>query len=59
MKKPTAPGRPAMPKGTARSETIRIRVTPAEKAVIESQGANPSEWARKKLLTGLPVKRIG
>ncbi len=46
-----------MPKGAARSETIRIRVTPAEKAAIEAQDSNPSEWVRKRLLNGISVKR--
>jgi hypothetical protein len=57
MKKPARPGRPPLAKGAARSETIRIRLTPAEKAAIEAQGGNPSEWARKRLLTGLPIKQ--
>jgi len=29
----------------------------AEKAAIEAQGSNPSEWARARLLAGLPVKK--
>lgn len=57
MKKPTGPGRPALPQGKARSQTLRIRLTEAEKAAIEAQGSNPSEWAREKLLRGLPIKR--
>lgn len=51
------PGRPELPKGMARSETLRIRLTPQEKAAIEAQGENPSEWARKRLLEGLSEKR--
>jgi len=55
MKKPKL-GRPALPQGVARSETLRIRLTPAEKTIIEAQGANPSEWARQKLLRGLSAQ---
>ena len=58
MKKPTGPGRPALPQGKARSQTLRIRLTEAEKAAIEAQSGNPSEWARTKLLAGLPVKKV-
>lgn len=52
-KKPVGPGRPAFAKGRARAETLRIRLTPAEKAAIEAQSENPSEWARKRLLEGI------
>lgn len=53
MKKPKGPGRPKFEKGKAREETLRIRVTKEEKALIEKQSGNPSEWARTKLMTGL------
>lgn len=55
MKKTPAVGRPRFEKGKARSETLRVRLTPAEKAVIEAQSGNPSEWARNRLLEGLIV----
>lgn len=51
--KPVGPGRPQLPQGMARTETIRVRLTKAEKEAIEAQGENPSEWARKRLLSGL------
>lgn len=55
MKRAKRAGRPAFDKGKARSETLRIRLTPAEKAAIEAQSDNPSEWARQRLLEGLLV----
>ena len=58
MKKPKGPGRPPMAKGKSRSETLRVRLTKAEKAAIETQAENPSEWARERLLTGLPIKEF-
>ena len=58
MKKPAKMGRPKLPKGEAKTETLRVRLTAAEKAVIEAQSKNPSEWARQRLLAGLPVGRV-
>lgn len=46
-------GRPKLAMGKARKETLRIRLTPVEKAAIERQADNPSEWARKRLLEGI------
>jgi len=53
MKKPVGPGRPAFAKGKAKSDFIIVKVTPAEKAAIEAQSDNPSEWARNRLLQGI------
>jgi len=53
--KPAKMGRPAFDKGKARSETLRVRLTPAEKKAIEGQSDNPSEWARARLLEGLVI----
>jgi len=55
MKKPRREGRgrPQLPQGMARNETLRIRLTAKEKAAIEAQSGNPSEWARHRLLAGL------
>jgi hypothetical protein len=56
MKKKETPklGRPKLPKGEAKTETLRFRLTPSEMKRIESSakaaGAEVSEWARLKLL---------
>lgn len=48
-------GRPKLPKGEAKSEMIRSRVTPAEHKAIEiaakSCGKDISEWARFVMLS--------
>jgi uncharacterized protein (DUF1778 family) len=58
MPKPKQPkarkaGRPPLPKGEARAETLRIRVTPDELKAIElaAKGKNQSasEWIRSTL----------
>lgn len=47
-------GRPKLPKGEAKSLTIRARVSPEEYKAIgdaaKKQGEKLSEWARKALL---------
>jgi uncharacterized protein (DUF1778 family) len=47
-------GRPKLPKGEAKSELIRARVTPSEYKSFEnaakSAGKDISEWARKTLI---------
>lgn len=54
MPKPKRPGRPRLPKGTAKGEMLRIRVTAEELRTIESRAkANSqtrSEFIRGKLL---------
>ena len=48
--------------GKARTETLRVRLTVAEKSAVEeaaAQSGNASEWARERLLAGLPVERKG
>ena len=51
--KPRKPGRPSLPKGEAKAETLRIRVTPSElrgygiKAKTGKQTV--SEWIRSTL----------
>jgi predicted HicB family RNase H-like nuclease len=55
MPKPKArkAGRPPMPKGDAKNETLRIRVTPNELQAIESAARGKkqslSEWIRSTL----------
>jgi hypothetical protein len=46
-------GRPKLPKGEAKSEMVRARVTPSELRAIEkaANGDGISEWARKILLS--------
>jgi hypothetical protein len=50
-------GRPKLPKGEARTETIRARVTKEEREVIEAvakaEGKDVSEWMR-----GLILQRV-
>ena len=55
MQKPKR-GRPKLEKDDRRAETLRVRLTAAEKAAIEGQSDNPSEWARKRLLTGIKAR---
>jgi len=51
--KPKKPGRPALPKGAAKAETLRIRVTAAElrtfEATAKAKKQNVSEWIRSIL----------
>jgi len=48
--KPKKVGRPALPKGSAKAETLRIRVTPAELRTFETTAKahkqTVSEWIR-------------
>jgi hypothetical protein len=53
--------RPKKPEGQARSDTLRIRLTPGEREAIERAvppGLEVSSWARAKLLelTGVAAK---
>ena len=54
MPKPKKPGRPTLPKGNAKGEMLRIRVTADELRAIEaeakSSGKTRSEFIRGKLL---------
>ena len=57
--KPKKPGRPALPKGEAKGETLRIRVTPSE---LRGYGARAktgkqtvSEWIRSTLNAAMEV----
>ena len=45
-------GRPKLPKGEAKSEMVRARVTPSELKAIEkaAKGDGVSEWARRALI---------
>ena len=45
-------GRPKLPKGEAKTEMVRARVTPSELKAIEeaSNGSGVSEWARAIML---------
>jgi uncharacterized protein (DUF1778 family) len=51
--KPKKVGRPALPKGSAKAETLRIRVTPAELRAIEGSAKakkqTVSDWIRGTL----------
>ena len=53
-KKPSKPGRPPLPKGSAKGEMLCIRVTSNELRMIESaakdSGQTRSEFIRGKLL---------
>lgn len=51
MKK-TKAGRPKLPKGEAKSEMVRARVTPAEYKAIAAKAGDEgvSEWARSVML---------
>jgi len=55
MPKPKKPGRPSLPKGEAKAETLRIRVTPGElkgfAAKAKASGQTVSEWIRTTLST--------
>jgi hypothetical protein len=52
--KPSKPGRPPLPKGSAKARTLRVRVTPDELRAIETEakanGQTMSEFIRGKLL---------
>ena len=57
MKKKETPklGRPKLPKGEAKSFTVRARMSPAEFKIVEERakkaGKPISEWARSILLS--------
>ena len=57
--KPRKPGRPALPKGSAKAETLRIRVTPYELRMFEASAKTKkqtvSEWIRSTLSAALEV----
>jgi predicted HicB family RNase H-like nuclease len=62
MPKPKRPkarkaGRPPLPKGNAKNETLRVRVTPVELKAIESaaraEKQSASEWIRSTLNAAL------
>jgi uncharacterized protein (DUF1778 family) len=50
-------GRPPLPKGNAKNETLRVRVTPDELKAIEaaakSKNQSASEWIRSTLNAAL------
>lgn len=48
-------GRPKLPKGEAKTEMVRARVTPSELKAIEraANGTGISEWARAVMLSSL------
>ena len=52
-KKPRKAGRPPLPKGASKAETLRVRVTPEEMKAIESKAKASkqtiSEWIRSTL----------
>ena len=55
--KPKKVGRPALPKGSAKAETLRIRVTPAElrmfAGLAKARKQTVSEWIRSTLSAAL------
>ena len=55
--KPRKPGRPALPKGSAKAEMLRIRVAPSTLRTIEAkakgQKLSVSEWIRSTLEANL------
>ncbi len=56
-------GRPKKPPGEARGNTLRIRLTDAERAKIDAEAArhdmDPSAWARAVLLLAVTPVRTG
>jgi hypothetical protein len=58
-KKPNKPGRPPLPKGSAKAGYLRVRVTPDELLAIETvakaNGQTMSEFIRGKLLATTEV----
>ena len=54
MTKRRGPGRPRLPKGKAKGAVLSIRLTPAERelldALADDEGSTVSEWARATLL---------
>ena len=52
-KKPRPVGRPSFAKGKAKSEVLKMRVQPSEKAIYEreakAQGKDLSTWVRETL----------
>jgi len=60
--KPRKPGRPALPKGSAKAEMLRIRVAPATRREIEAkakgQNQNVSEWIRSTLGAALEASAV-
>jgi predicted HicB family RNase H-like nuclease len=52
-KKPRPVGRPNLPKGQAKSQTMKMRVLPSEKATYEREakahGKDLSTWVRETL----------
>lgn len=52
-KKPRPVGRPSLPKGQAKSQTMKMRVLPSEKAMYEREakanGKDLSTWVRETL----------
>lgn len=52
-KKPRPVGRPNLPKGQAKSQTMKMRVLPSEKAMYEREakahGKDLSTWVRETL----------
>jgi hypothetical protein len=48
-------GRPKLPKGEAKSEMVRARVTPSEYRAIAAKAGKEgvSEWARRALLNAV------
>jgi hypothetical protein len=52
--KPKKPGRPRLPKGNTKAVMLRVRVTPNERAAIETaaktRSLTASEWIRNTLL---------
>jgi len=54
MEKQKKPGRPKLPKGTAKTTMVRARVSPDEMKKMENAASKAkmafSDWARKTLL---------
>jgi len=50
-------GRPFLPESERRSQSIVVRLTPAEKRLIERRAGTAitlSEWVRRRVLTAAP-----
>ena len=55
--KPRKAGRPPLPKGNAKAVTLRVRITPNERAAIEAaakaSSQKASEWIRSTLTAAI------
>lgn len=57
--KPKKPGRPKLPKGTAKAGRLQVRLSPAEQKLVAAAAKDArqsvSEWARSLITAALQV----